>query len=125
MPASKIITEIALTLLLPLVLGMAILRYMPNIAAGLSKWSIRASLFAILLIIIGSSSAGRLDMDAFGTQNMLLVVGFLSLLAISGWAAPRLLGLSKSDCTAIEMEVIVRNVNLAVLITASMFPVVF
>lgn len=36
----------------------------------------------------------------------------------------RLLRLATPDCTAIEMEVVVRNVNLGVLIKASMFPAV-
>lgn len=124
MPAARIVTEIALTLLLPLALGMLVLRFWPKNAPGLSKWSIRASLFAIVMIVVGSSSAGRLDIEAFGGQNVLLVLGFLSVLIISGWLAPRTLGLSKQDSVAIEMEVIVRNVNLGVLIKASMFPAV-
>ncbi len=124
MPAAKIVTEIALTLLLPLALGMLLLKWVPKHAALISKWSIRASLFAILMIVVGSSSAGRLDIDAFGGQNVLLVIAFLTILAVCGWAAPRLMGLSKADSTAIEMEVIVRNANLGVLIKASMFPAV-
>lgn len=39
-----------------------------------------------------------------------------------GWLAPRLLALSRADSTAIEMEVVVRNVNLGLLIKASLFP---
>ena len=124
MPAAQIIREIALTLLLPLVLGMLLLRFQPTLAPALSKWSIRASLFAILLIVIGSSAAGRLDVEAFGGQNIALVLVFLMLLVVVGWLVPRGLGFPKGDCTAIEMEVIVRNINLAVLLKASIFPVV-
>jgi len=124
MPAAKIVTEIALTLLLPLAMGMFLLKLLPKHAPSISKWSIRASLFAILLIVVGSSSAGRLDIEAFGVQNVLLVCSFLAFLAVCGWTAPRLLGLAKTDSIAIEMEVIVRNANLGVLIKASMFPAV-
>ncbi|MEM7279999.1 MAG: bile acid:sodium symporter [Pseudomonadota bacterium] len=124
MPAGQIIREIALTLLLPLALGMALLRYFPRAAPHLSKWSIRASLFAILLIVVGSSAAGRLDVEAFGGQNILLVLTFLGILVIASWVLARLLGFSKNDSTAVEMEVIVRNVNLGVLLKASIFPVV-
>ena len=122
MPKQQIITEIALTLLLPLIIGMFVLRSLPNHAPWISKWSIRASLFGILLIIIGSSSAGRLNTEAFGATNIQLVILFVIVLAIIGWGIPTLLGLKKKDSTAIEMEVIVRNVNLGVLIKASMFP---
>lgn len=122
MPKQQIVTEIALTLLLPLAIGMFVLRSLPNHAPWISKWSIRASLFGILLIIVGSSSAGRLDVNAFGIGNMQLVIIFVIALAIIGWCIPKLCGLSKQSSTAIEMEVIVRNINLGVLIKASMFP---
>ena len=124
MPADLIIKDIALILLLPLSLGMVYLRKYPGAAKAVSKWSIRTSLFAILLIIVGSSSAGRLDVAAFGNENIVLVTLFLSLLLLVGRFLPMLLRLSKPDCIAIEMEVTVRNNNLGVLIKASMFPIV-
>jgi len=103
---------------------MMVLKALPNQAEVISKWCIRASLFGILLIIVGSSSAGRLDTDAFGGDNILLVLLFVVALTIAGWVLPKLLGLVTADVTAIQMEVVVRNVNLGVLIKASMFPVV-
>ena len=122
MPTGKIVSEIGLTLLLPLVLGMTYLHLYPVPAAVISKWCIRASLFGILLIVVGSASAGRLDIEAFGIDNVRLVVGFMLLMVITGWAAPRLFKLSKPDSTAVEFEVIVRNTNLGVMIKASLFP---
>ena len=70
------------------------------------------------------SSAGRLDIDAFGVDNILLVVAFVGALTIAGWILPMFFGLAKHDVSAVQMEVVVRNVNLGVLIKASMFPVV-
>lgn len=124
MPTAQIVTDIALTLLLPLAIGMVILKALPQQAQTISKWSIRASLFGILLIIVGSSSAGRLDIEAFGSGNIILVISFVIALTIAAWVLPKIAGLSKPDVTAIQMEVVVRNVNLGVLIKASMFPVV-
>lgn len=125
MPAGQIVLEIAVNLLLPLMVGMAVLKFLPAIAPSLSKWSIRLSLFAIFLIVIGSASAGRLDIEAFGTNNLFLVLLFLLLIAVMSWFLPKFLGLTIPDRTAIEMEAMVRNVNLAVLIKASMFPAIF
>jgi len=122
MPTAQIIQEIALTLLLPLMVGMAVLRYLPNQASTISRWSIRLSLLGLLAIVVGSSSAGRFDLQAFGSNNLLLVLFFIVLLALISWLAGRVLRLRQPDYTAIEMEVIVRNVNLGVLITASIFP---
>jgi len=124
MPTEQIIKDIALTLLLPLAIGMMILRLAPEMARVVSKWSIRLSLVGILLILVGSSSAGRLDLAAFGTENLLWVVIFISVLTLLSLSFNKLLQLTRVDSTAIEMEVVVRNVNLAVLIKASMFPVV-
>ncbi len=122
MPTAQIVREIALTLLLPLAVGMWILNKFPKFAPSLSKWSIRLSLLGILAIVVGSSSAGRLNMQVFGTDNLIIVLIFVVLIGSLGWAAARLLSLTQTDSTAIEMEVIVRNVNLGVLIKASMFP---
>ena len=124
MPTGQIIGDIAFTLLLPLALGMLVLRYISRHADWISKWSIRASLFGIVLIVVGSASAGRLDMDAFGMQNLALLVVFIIVLAVASRAVSKLLKFTREDGKAIEMEVVVRNVNLGVLIKASMFPAV-
>ena len=73
MPRGQIVSEIALTLLLPLAIGMLYLYLYPRTAPILSKWSIRGSLLGILLIVLGSAAAGRLDITAFGYDNILLV----------------------------------------------------
>jgi BASS family bile acid:Na+ symporter len=122
MPRGKIVNEIAFTLLLPLALGMLYLYMYPRAAVMVSKWCIRASLLGIVLIVIGSMSAGRLNLAAFGMDNVMLVVYFTLALIATGWLAPRLFRLSRPDTTAIEIEVIVRNINLGVLLKASLFP---
>lgn len=122
MPAQQIISDIAFTLLLPLVIGMAILHHLPRYAGIISKWSIRLSLLGILVILIGSSSAGRLNLEAFGTSNLIWVIAFIAALTVISRLSSWLFNLSHADSSAIEMEVIVRNVNLAVLIKASLFP---
>jgi len=124
MPTAQIVNDIAWTLLLPLAIGMVILAVLPKHAVAISKWCIRASLFGVVLIIIGSSSAGRLDVAAFGGSNILLVIAFVVALSVAGYVLPTVLGLAKPDIAAVQMEVVVRNVNLGVMIKASMFPVV-
>ena len=124
MPAGQIAREITLILLLPLVMGMCVLQLVPNIAPRFSKYCIRGSLFFILVIIVGATASGRVDIPAFGLYNAVVVVGFLTLLASSSWIIPRLAGLASRDNTAINIEVTVRNGNLGLLIKASMFPAV-
>lgn len=122
MPGARIVIEIGLTLLLPLALGMLYLYLYPATAGAVSKWSIRGSLFGLLLIVIGSLAAGRLNLAVFGLYNLVLVHVYALVLIALGTLTPRLLGLSRPDRTAIEIEVIVRNIGLAIMIKASMFP---
>ena len=124
MPTQQIVTDIAFTLLLPLLIGILILQYAPKHAAWVSRWSIRLSLLGIALIVVGSSLAGRIDINAFGVNNIVVVAGFVIALAIVSKICSRALSLRRPDSAAIEMEVVVRNVNLGVLIKASMFPAV-
>lgn len=124
MPTKQIISEIALSLLLPLFVGMMILKLTPTNAKWISQWSIRISLLFIVFIVVGSATAGRLDIDAFGINNVWMVFFFIITLTIVSIVTAKLLRLSAQDGTAIQMEVVVRNINLGVLIKASMFPVI-
>jgi BASS family bile acid:Na+ symporter len=122
MPSAKIMREISLTLLVPLTAGMIFYYFQPKLAGILSKISIRISLIIILAIVIGSAMAGRLDLEAFGYNNVGIIFCFTLLLAIVAYTAPRIIGLNRANCGAIEFEVVVRNINLGVLINASIFP---
>jgi BASS family bile acid:Na+ symporter len=124
MPVARIATEIALILLLPLVLGMVILQLFPGRSAFVSRWCIRGSVFIILLIVIGASGADRIDIRDFDSVGLLALTLFVILLASLSWLIPLLLRRPAPECTAINIEVTVRNGNLGLLIKASMFPAV-
>ena len=59
-----------------------------------------------------------------GGYNLLILFGFLMILATASWLLPHLLGVSRPDTTAINIEATVRNGNLGLLIKASLFPAV-
>lgn len=122
MPTSQIMKEITLNLLLPLCTGMIVLRISPTFANYLSAWCIRGSILGLLMIFVGSSIAGRLDVEQFGLTNIGLVSLFILAIVLLGWLAPRFLRLPAADSTAIEMEVVVRSVNLGIMLKVSLFP---
>lgn len=124
LPAGQIMSEIIWTLLLPLVLGMMVLRYLPKQAPVIARYSINASLLGILAIVVMSSMAGRLDVDSFGMDNVILVTALMVVMTIVAWLGCRLMGLNAADSTAVEMEVAVRNINLGLLIKTLLFPTV-
>ncbi|MEH6584537.1 MAG: bile acid:sodium symporter [Halioglobus sp.] len=124
MPTAQIAREITLLLLCPLLLGMLFLHYIPGKAAALSKNCIRGSVFVILLIVIGATGSGRVDVEAFGAFNLVVVLALIVTLSLLSFLLPRLLKLETRDTTAINIEVTVRNGNLGLLIKASLFPAV-
>ena len=125
MPRLHIMKEIALTLLLPLGVGMLYLRFLPNSAETFSKWCVRISMFGLLMIIVGAAMSGRLDLEFFGLKNVALIVVFIFAMAIISWLISwGVLRLSHRDATAVDMEVVVRNINLGIMLKALLFPAV-
>lgn len=122
MPVGRIAFEICLFLLIPLGIGMGIYSKLPNHAAKISKFGIYGSIFIILLIIIGSAGAGRLDLSGFGTGNIAVILCFALVLSCLSFIVPWILRVPAKDGTAIQIEVTVRNTNLGLLLTASLFP---
>jgi BASS family bile acid:Na+ symporter len=121
MPAASIAKDIVFNLLLPLILGMAILRFFERSAGIISTWSIRISLLIIVGIVVGASGAGRLNLAAFGFDNVAIIVGFIFALLIFSFVVPLLAKRSLADTVAISMEVTVRNINLGLLVHVAMF----
>ncbi|MBT8140292.1 MAG: bile acid:sodium symporter family protein [Gammaproteobacteria bacterium] len=122
MPRARIAMEVLVTLLIPLAAGMLLLHSLPSFADLFSRWAIRISLAIIVLIALGAAMSGRLDWQTFGLQNLAIVAGFVVVLLLLGFLLPGILGFSNPDVIAINMEVVVRNVNLGLLIKASLFP---
>lgn len=122
MPVGRIATEIALILLLPLALGMVVLEVFPRQAPFISRWCIRGSILVIVLIVIGASGADRIDIRDFDSRSLLALSLLVGLLATVSWLIPLCLRRPPAECTAINIEVTIRNGNLGLLIKASMFP---
>lgn len=122
MPFAQVAFEIGICLLVPLLLGMLVYRYANSIASTFSTWCVRLTLFIIVLIVLGSIGANRLNLEVFGTDNLIRLIGFFLLLAIVANILPRVLRLNRRDRIAIEMEVVVRNINLGLLLNVSLFP---
>ena len=125
MPRMKIMGEIALTLLLPLSFGMLVLRFFPRFAPSFSTWCVRISMFGLLMIIVGASLSGRLDLKLFGISNVVLIVVFILVMALISWLISwGVLRLPYQDATAVDMEVVVRNINLGLMLKVLLFPAV-
>jgi BASS family bile acid:Na+ symporter len=122
MPVGGIAFEICIFLLIPLFVGMALYAKLPEHANKISKVAIYGAIFIIVLIVIGSTGAGRLDLGVFGAQNILIILAFALALLVLSVITPKLMRLPAQDGTAIQVEITVRNTNLGLLLNASLFP---
>ena len=123
MPATKVAIEIGLCLLLPLAFGMGILQRFPHYAQRFSALCVRGSLLGIVIIALGSLGAGRLDVTQAAVDDLTVLIGFIVSLTLVGVWLTKVFGLKPADNSAIEMEVVVRNINLGLLLKVSLFPV--
>lgn len=121
LPRVRIAAEIVATLLVPLGIGMAVLRRWPERAERLSRLALVATTVLIAVIVVGSATAGRLDVDAMGFANLAVVAGFALLFGGIGAAATVAARRPWPDLTAITIETTVRNTNLGLLVRTSVF----
>lgn len=121
LPRGRIALEIVVTLLVPLAIGMAVLRRWPDRAGRLSRLALAATTVLIGVIVVGSATAGRLDVDAMGVANLAVVTGFALLLAGIAIASTVATRRPWPDVTAITIETTVRNTNLGLLVRTSVF----
>ena len=122
MPTRQIAQEIAVALIGPLALGVAIGTQIGEHRERFSRIAIGASLFCILLLVIGAVGGGRLDPVSYGMLEQSSIVLLALLLFAASVAAVRVAGLEPADRTAIAIEATLRNTNLGILVKASMFP---
>ena len=121
LPRGRIALEIVVTLLVPLAIGMWVLRRWPDRAERLSRLALAATTVLIAVIVVGSATAGRLDAEAMGVTNLAVVAGFALLLAVVAIAATAMTRRPWPDVTAITIETTVRNTNLGLLVRTSVF----
>ncbi|MCF6311165.1 MAG: bile acid:sodium symporter [Verrucomicrobiales bacterium] len=123
MPSGVIIREIFLFLLLPLSFGMLLGSWMKkNIAHWSSVWIIRASLVALATLVIGSLGSGSIDFESYGRRIPILVFGYCLLVQIIILRGSRhLLKFSATDSSTLGIESSMKNINLSLLIAASLF----
>lgn len=125
MPVGSVMREILLFLLLPLGAGMALGRVtQPAWSLQGSKWLVRASLLALVIIIVGSIGSGHLDVGAYGLRIPILIFLYCLIIQIIILRGSRhLLKFSPADSTALGIEASVKNTSLGILIASSLFAI--
>ncbi|MCA9666526.1 MAG: bile acid:sodium symporter family protein [Myxococcales bacterium] len=120
-PALRIIRDVTFFLIIPVAVGMLIFRYANRHAEWVSKWSVRGTIFLILVITVGALGSGQIKIAAHGWAPPLQIVGFGLLMTILSAELSRLLGLNDADALALSIEVAVRNGSIGLLLVQYFF----
>ena len=123
MPVLAIVRDITLLLLLPLSLGMAVHRWLPRQRERFSRLCMGGAVVFILVMIVGSLGSGRIAIDAYGWQGPALVISFAVVVYYLTRLGTRAASFPPQDVTAISIEAVIRNTNLALVLQATLFPV--
>lgn len=122
MPMLEIIREILLCMLLPLAVGMQLIRFGPTIAAPVSRWSMRLGFLLVVYMVIGSLGSGRVQPSQYGGRLLLTIVFFCVLTQQLSMLWLRLRGWPTGIWVAIGIEATIRNAYLGLLLTEILFP---
>lgn len=124
MPVGGVVRDVSLYLLLPLSVGMVVGQLAPERAARFSKWCLRIGFVVVAAMIAGALGSGRIQPGEHGWRVPLAIIAFCVAAQQLSILPFRLLGWPKSDCLSVGIEVTMRNMNLALLLKALLFPTV-
>jgi BASS family bile acid:Na+ symporter len=122
MPAGAVVRDVALYLLLPLAVGLAVARWVPAHRQRFSKWCIRIGFVFVLVMVAGSLGSGRIHPADYGWRVPVAIILFCVVCQQVSMLPFRLLGWPNPDCLSVGAEVTMRNLNLALLLKALLFP---
>jgi BASS family bile acid:Na+ symporter len=120
-PTRKIVSDICLYLLAPLVVGMVVLRTNARWAVPVAKWGIRGSLFLLVCIVVSSLGSGRIKIHEYGWAPPLALIAFGNMLWIVSGQVCRLFRRTDEDNVALTIEVSIRNIAVALLLVHFFF----
>lgn len=113
--------QTALTLGLPMVLGVSIVHRFPRVAALLRRpFQIFAFLFLILFIVAATIANGQ-HLYAFLGQIMPLVILHNLVALLLGWLTARLMRLDAADSRAVTIEIGMQNSGLGLALILNQF----
>jgi BASS family bile acid:Na+ symporter len=122
MPTARIVRDVACFVLVPLAAGLGLGALAPRRRHAVSRWFIRVGFVVVLAMVVCALGAGRIRPGERGLAVPAAVVVFALLCMQAAMLPFRLLGWPRADTVSAGMEVTMRNMNLALLLKAGLFP---
>lgn len=113
------------TTALPVLLGMALLRWWPALAARVQRPLLGVSTVVLMLLVVGlgvgmAQSAGELALGQLFAQTTPAVVALIAITMGGGLLAARLAGLDGARTRTLALEIGLQNFNLALVVSMSL-----
>lgn len=113
------------TTALPVLLGMALLRWWPALAARVQRPLLGVSTVVLMLLVVGlgvgmAQSAGELALGQLFAQTTPAVVALIAITMGGGLFAARLAGLDGARTRTLALEIGLQNFNLALVVSMSL-----
>jgi BASS family bile acid:Na+ symporter len=121
LPVLKIVTEVGFYLLLPLASSMFVCGRWPALKKPVAAWGVRVGVLIVVFMVAGSLGSGRIHPGTYGWGAPLAIIFFCLLGQQINQVPFYLFRWSRADRMAAGMEVTMRNMNLALLLYASLF----
>jgi BASS family bile acid:Na+ symporter len=121
MPVGVIVADVLLFLIAPLALGMMIGKLWPARRRLIATWSVRVGFVIVAAMIAGSLGSGLIQPGEHGLRLPLAIILFCLLGQQLNMVPFYLFPLPRADRLAVGIEVTMRNMNLALLLNASLF----
>jgi len=118
-PASKVLLQLATFMVLPIALGMALLRVCPRFVERRKKALRRTSFTIVLTILLATAWAVRADIAALARDIVLTAALFILGAMLLGRVLAY--GLTPEDGPVLVIESAVRNVGVALIVGRDMF----
>ncbi len=122
MPTQSILIEILACMILPLLAGMVVRRFAVDRHATIARNVIRVSMVILVIFIVAAIGSGHIRAAQFGWRPPLALLLFSLACLWLCIGIGSILRLSINDRFTIGMECVVRNVQLGVLLKATLFP---
>lgn len=121
MPVSSMIQDVSVYLLIPMLVGMAIRHWWAHRAASFSNAMVRLSMVVLVVIVVGSLRSGRIAVWEHGWTVPVVLVAFAVIQYTLTQIVARLARLCDRDSYTLAIEVSIRNGNLAILLSGTLF----
>ena len=121
MPVGAIMMEVFLFVLLPLGGGLLLSRILINQRHAIAKWCVRFGFAIVVIMVSGSLGSGRIHPASYGLGAPTAIIVFCLVGMQINMLPFYLFPLPRADRMAAGIEVTMRNMNLALLLYASLF----